>query len=203
MGRNYAALPHDYLDELADLTDAELGRLIRALLVYSKTGREEELSGGEKYLWRRVRSQEDRFQESYESTSNAKKEAGKKGAAKRWQAMADDSKEWQNIAEDSKEWQAIASDSKNGYTETNTKTETETILQLASASRENNAPVPAREAGSLPKRRYGQYALLEFHEYCELLNTLGHSELSRRINLVDLPENEGKDFFKLISEVRE
>lgn len=140
MARNYAALPHDYIEEMADLSDAEFGRLIRTLLIYSKTGREETLSGGERYLWRRVRSQEDRFQESYGSASNAKSEAGKKGAAKRWQRMAEDSTAWQGMAEDSK----------NGYTETetNTETKTKTYLPLASASREDSAQ--AREAGLLP-----------------------------------------------------
>ena len=160
MARNYAALPHDYLEELADLSDAEFGRLIRALLTYSMTGREEALNGGERYLWRRVRNQEDRFQESYDSVSNVKSDAGKKGAAKRWQKIADDSKEWQkiaddsrgwqNMAEDGRGWQAIADDGKNGYTETNTKTNTntETYIQLASASMDNSAQ--AREDGCLP-----------------------------------------------------
>lgn len=187
MARNYAALPHDYLEELADLTDAEFGRLIRALLTYSMTGREEALSGGERYLWRRVRNQEDRFQESYDSASNAKSEAGKKGAAKRWQ----------KIAEDGTAWQGMAEDSKNGYTETNTETETKTYLPLASASREDSAQ--ARDAsGSLTKKRYGQYVQLSFHEFSKLLFVLGHSELDGRIKSVDRPENEGKDFYTLI-----
>lgn len=137
MARNYAALPHDYIEEMADLSDAEFGRLIRTLLIYSKTGREETLSGGERYLWRRVRNQEDRFQESYDSASNAKSEAGKKGAAKRWQRIADNGNAWQGMAEDSK----------NGYTETETNTETNTNLPLASASREDSAQ--ARKAAFL------------------------------------------------------
>lgn len=186
MARNYAALPHEYLDECADLSDAEFGRLIRALLEYSKTRREVTLSGGEKYLWRRVRSQEDRFQESYESTSDKRKAA----ANKRWKNDANECKTMQTDANGCKTPQT--------ETETETNTETNTYIQLASASRDNNAPAPAREAGSLTRRAYGEYVRLDISEFGKLLQTFGHTEMSRRIKLVDLPENEGKDFFKLI-----
>ena len=189
MARNYAALPHEYLDECADLSDAEFGRLIRALLEYSKTRREVTLSGGEKYLWRRVRSQEDRFQESYESTSDKRK--------------ASANKRWKNDANECKTMQNDANEYKTPQTETETETKTETNIPLASASRDNNAPAPAREAGSLPKKKYGTYVRLDISEFGKLLQTLGQTEMSRRIKLVDIPENEGKDFFKLIMSMGE
>lgn len=119
MARNYAALPHEYLEEMDILSDAEFGRLCRALLAYSMDGREGQLEGAEKVLWKRVKKQEDRFKESYEEQVRSKRNAGKKGAAKRWQAMADDSSA---IADDGKAWQTVADDSKNGYTETKTET---------------------------------------------------------------------------------
>lgn len=65
MARNYAALFHEYLDEMADLTDAEFGRLARALLVYSRTGEFPALNGNERLFKRRVIMQEDRAQGSY------------------------------------------------------------------------------------------------------------------------------------------
>lgn len=110
MARNYAALPHEYLEEMDILSDAEFGRLCRALLKYSMTGEEVQLEGAEKVLLKRVYMQERRFQESYSDLTESRREAGKKGAAKRWQKMASDSK-------------AMASDSKNAYTETKTKTD--------------------------------------------------------------------------------
>lgn len=109
MARNYAALPHEYLEEMDILSDAEFGRLCRALLKYSMTGEEVQLEGAEKVLLKRVYMQERRFQESYSDLTESRREAGKKGAAKRWHKMAIDSK-------------AMASDSKNAYTETETKT---------------------------------------------------------------------------------
>ncbi len=123
MARNYAALLHEYLEEMDILSDAEFGRLCRALLAYSMDGREGQLEGAEKVLWKRVKNQEDRFQENYKEQAKAKRTAGKRGAAKRWQAMADDGSV---MADDGTAINDMADDSKNGYTETKTKTKTET-----------------------------------------------------------------------------
>ena len=119
MARNYAALPHDYLEEMQELNDAEFGRLTRSLLKYSMTGEPIALSGNERFYAKRVMSQEDRFQESYIETSDKRREAGKKGAAKRW-----DGKNGNAIL-------PLANDGKNG----NTKTETKTDNLLPNGSR--------------------------------------------------------------------
>lgn len=114
MARNYAALPYDYLEEMEALNDAEFGRLARALLVYSMTGEPIALCGNERFYAKRVMAQEDRFKGSYDDAIGRKREAGKKGAAKRW-----DGKNGSAIS-------AMADDSKNGYIETKTNTETNT-----------------------------------------------------------------------------
>lgn len=114
MARNYVSLPHEYLEEMDILSDAEFGRLCRALLKYSMTGKEGQLQGAEKVLWKRAKMQEDRFQESYQERSNSKREAGKRGAAKRWHTMAEDGTAIPEMADDGK----------NGYTETKTDTDT-------------------------------------------------------------------------------
>lgn len=113
MARNYAALPYDYLEEMEALNDAEFGRLTRALLKYSMAGEPIALCGNERFYAKRVMAQEDRFKNSYEETKERKKEAGRKGAEKRW-----DSKNGKAIS-------AIASDGKNGNTETDTETNTD------------------------------------------------------------------------------
>lgn len=92
MARDYAALPHKYLEEMDILSDAEFGRLCRALLQYSMDGKEGQLQGAEKVVWKRVKMQEDRFQDSCKELSDSRRAAGKKGAANRWQAMASDGK---------------------------------------------------------------------------------------------------------------
>lgn len=140
MARNYAALPHEYLEEMDILSDAEFGRLCRALLQYSMDGKEGQLEGAEKVLWKRVKRQEDRFKESYKEQAQSKKNAGKKGAEKRWHGMAGDSTA---IAKDGKAITGMAGDSKNAYTKTKTETET----NILSSDDEENTRASAPPSG--------------------------------------------------------
>ena len=119
MARNYAALPYEYLEEMEALNDAEFGRLTRALLTYSMTGEQIALCGNERFYAKRVMSQEDRYKASYEDVSTARSEAGKAGAAARWQ-------NGKRIFVNGKNSKAIPANGKNGNTETKTKTKTET-----------------------------------------------------------------------------
>lgn len=127
MARNYAPLPHEYLEEMDILSDAEFGRLCRALLQYSMAGKEGQLQGAEKVVWKRVKMQEDRFRENYEKQTDAKRNAGRIGASKRWQRMADDGT-------------AMADDGKNGKTETETETETNALPPTGGRSRRETRP---------------------------------------------------------------
>lgn len=120
MARNYAALPYDYLEEMEALNDAEFGRLTRALLAYSMTGEKIALCGNERFYAKRVMAQEDRFKASYEDVSAVRSEAGKAGAAARWQ-------NGKGIFANGKDSTAIPANGKNGNTETNTETETDTL----------------------------------------------------------------------------
>ena len=96
MARDYAAVPHEYLEEMAELDDAEFGRLTRALLCYSRSGEAIRLSGNERFYVARVTAEEDRHKRSYEAISAARSEAGKLGAAARYgKANADKSKQTQ------------------------------------------------------------------------------------------------------------
>ena len=126
MARNYAALPYDYLEEMEALNDAEFGRLTRALLVYSMTGEQIALCGNERFYAKRVMAQEDRFKSSYEDISATRSEAGKAGAAARWQ-------NGKRIFANGKNSKATFANDKNGNTET--KTDTETNTQLSNDSK--------------------------------------------------------------------
>lgn len=146
MARNYAALPYEYLEEMELLSDEEFGRLCRALLTYSSTGETTELEGAERYQWKRVQMQEDRFQESYKETAKTLSEAGKKGAAKRWGAQSNDNpatdSDSQAIAPNGQAIGAIntplAPNSENSNTETETNTETDTNNSPSIDGRVNN-----------------------------------------------------------------
>jgi hypothetical protein len=138
MARNYAAIPYDYGREMSRLSDAEFGRLVRALLKYSETGEPIDLRGNESYFTERVMMQEDRFRESYDDLSKTRSDAGKAGASKRWQTMANDGKRWQT-------------DGKNGNTETKTKTETD---------------ISATIVADITRARFAPPSVEEVAEYC-------------------------------------
>ena len=89
--REYTALPFEYLEEMDVLSDAEYGRLIRALQEYSMSGQEPELNGTEKVYWKRVRNRENRYREGFEDQDRAKSERALKAANARW------SKSWYSV----------------------------------------------------------------------------------------------------------
>lgn len=128
MARNYAALPYDYLEEMDALNDAEFGRLTRALLVYSMTGEQIALCGNERFFVKRMMAQEDRFKASYDDIATTRSEAGKAGAAARWQ-------NGKRIFANGKNSKAMSANGKNGNTETKTETNTETDIQLFNDSK--------------------------------------------------------------------
>ena len=89
MARDYAAVPHEYLEEMQRLSDVEFGRLMRALLAYSRTGEPMALCGNERFHIERVMAEEDRHKRSYEETVNARSRAGRASAAARQQRAAE------------------------------------------------------------------------------------------------------------------
>jgi hypothetical protein len=129
MSRDYTAVPHEYLEEMDILSDAEFGRLIRALLEYSMTGEEKELSGGEKAHWKRVRNRENRYQESFADNEKGKTERARNAAKARWnnaQAYASDAKNANACT-------SISSDAKNAYTNTKAKADTKAKKDIYAA----------------------------------------------------------------------
>lgn len=164
MARTYAALPHEYLEEMELLNDAEFGRLIRALLKYSMTGEIPSLSGSERVLFPRVKMQEDRYQASYEELSDTRSEAGKKGAAKRWgkNKSADNSDSPANSKNgkanfaNGKDSKAIPANGKNGNTETDTENN---VIPSNDGNKSMGDKSPAR-------KRFIPPTLEQVQEYC-------------------------------------
>lgn len=132
MSREYTAVPHEYLEEMDCLSDAEFGRLIRALLVYSMTGEEQTLSGGEKAHWKRVRNRENRYQESFGEQEKLKTERAKNAANARW-----------SNAKNACASVSIPSNAKNAYTNTKANTKTNTDSK-ANGERDKADKPPAR-----------------------------------------------------------
>ncbi len=86
MANNYTAVPHAYLDECQDLSDAEFGRLMRALLRYSRDGEAIDLTGNERFFARRVMNQEDVNAEHYREMAERRSVCARNAAMARWHA---------------------------------------------------------------------------------------------------------------------
>ncbi|MBE7004685.1 MAG: hypothetical protein E7425_10490 [Ruminococcaceae bacterium] len=84
MARDYAVIPHAYLDEMAELNDAEFGALVRALLRYSRTGEPMVMDGNERFYIKRVMAEEDRHQRNYAELCERRSHAGQTAAMARW-----------------------------------------------------------------------------------------------------------------------
>lgn len=134
--REYTALPFEYLEEMDVLSDAEYGRLIRALQEYSMSGQEPELNGTEKVYWKRVRNRENRYREGFEDQDRAKSERALKAANARW-----------SNAKDANACASNASNAKNAKTKTNTETKTKANTETK-RDRAHDAPT---------RHRYGEY----------------------------------------------
>lgn len=91
----------DFVEVIETLGEAERGRLFTAMLKYAGQGVEPDFRGNERFVWPIAKQNIDRTVVEHEKHIAAKREAGLKGAAKRWQAMANDGS-------------AISANSKNG-----------------------------------------------------------------------------------------
>ena len=80
MARNYAALKHDYLLEMEELTDAEFGRLCRELLRYSIDGTESQMKGkkSEKTKWFLKKAKETKLKQTKAKKANTKRNTNTK-----------------------------------------------------------------------------------------------------------------------------
>lgn len=106
----YLLIFKDKLANLAVLPDDAKGRLLMAMLTYSDTGKEPELSGPELYAWPAFKQMIDSTKEKYEK----KVAAGKAGGRGNKRSEATESTEKQTKAEESTEKQTEAEES---YTE--------------------------------------------------------------------------------------
>lgn len=150
MARNYAALKHDYLLEMEELTDAEFGRLCRELLRYSIDGTESQMKGNERFFWNRVKMQEKRAKESYDELCRHARNPGKRVAvpkSRRKQAKAKKSKKTKWFLKKAKETKPKQTKAKKANTKRNTNTNTKTIVYPLSGEDYTRTRAKAPPAG--------------------------------------------------------
>lgn len=79
MAREYFNAYHSYLENMKRLSDAEVGRLFRALLKYSMTGTLDDLPGNEKFVVDGMTAQIDRDSRKYAEKCDANRKNGALG----------------------------------------------------------------------------------------------------------------------------
>ena len=83
MAMNYTPIPHDFLEEMGELSDAEYGRLVRWGQEYMIRGTTTGLSGNERFYAKRMQMQLDRYKANYEDAIEQKRAAGRASAEQR------------------------------------------------------------------------------------------------------------------------
>lgn len=81
MAKKFIKLWDSYSEYFEPLSDAEVGRLVRAMINYSKDGTLPQLSGNERFVWGPIRREMDEDAEKMESFISKQAENGKKGGA--------------------------------------------------------------------------------------------------------------------------
>lgn len=102
----------EHVHTMDELTDEEFGGFVRAYASYTETGVEPNFSDRSmRLMWKTVKAFDDMNCEKYESTSAARREAGKRGAMKRW------AQEGKGIASDNKNSKCHFANSKNALSD--------------------------------------------------------------------------------------
>ena len=79
MAREYFCAYHSYLKSMKQLSDAEVGRLFRAMLKYSETGELDALYGNERFVADTIVAQIDRDKQQYAKKCAVNRKNGAKG----------------------------------------------------------------------------------------------------------------------------
>lgn len=70
----------DFIEKTKSYTDAEVGRLIRAMLLYANTGEDPDLRGNEKYIWDTMKVDIDKQRGAYDDLCRRNRINGSKAA---------------------------------------------------------------------------------------------------------------------------
>ena len=96
MAMKYTPIPHEFLEECGELSDAEYGRLIRWCQTYCITGEETELCGNERFFKAYCRNAMGWFVKRYEETCEKNRINGAKGGRPKTQKNPAEPSETQN-----------------------------------------------------------------------------------------------------------
>jgi hypothetical protein len=109
----YVCLYNSYLASLAPYTDAQVGRLVRAMMAYSQNGEIPLFKGTERMIWPTLQNQIDRDREAYEDRRRASIKNGAKGgrpkSQKKTQELIPETQETQGFISETQKTQGFFS----------------------------------------------------------------------------------------------
>lgn len=124
----------EHVHTMDELTDEEFGKFVRAYASYIETGVEPNFDDRSmRLMWKTVKAFDDMNCEKYESTSAARREAGKRGAMKRW------AQEGKGIASDSKNSKCHFANSKNALSVSDSESESDSVAVVDTATTAANS----------------------------------------------------------------
>lgn len=119
----------EHVHTMDELTDEEFGKFVRAYASYVETGVEPDFSDRSmRMMWKTVKAFDDMNCEKYKSTSAARREAGKRGAMKRW------AQEGKGIANDNKNNKCHFANSKNALSVSDSESDSVDVVDTATTA---------------------------------------------------------------------
>lgn len=119
----------EHVHTMDELTDEEFGKFVRAYASYVETGVEPDFSDRSmRLMWKTVKVFDDMNCEKYKSTSAARREAGKRGAMKRW------AQEGKGIANDNKNNKCHFANSKNALSVSDSESDSVAVVDTATTA---------------------------------------------------------------------
>lgn len=130
----------EHVRTMEELTDEEFGQFVRAYAAYVESGTEPEFSDRSmRMMWKTVKAFDEMNVQKYSNTSEARQEAGRKGAEKRWKS---DSKA---IDANSKNSKCHFANSKNSLSVSESESVYKEISPNGDIKKGADAPTPTLE----------------------------------------------------------
>lgn len=130
----------EHVHTMEELTDEEFGQFVRAYAAYVEAGTEPEFSDRSmRMMWKTVKSFDEMNVQKYSNTSEARKEAGRKGAEKRWKS------DGKSIDASSKDSKCHFASSKNSLSVSESESVYKEISPNGDIKKGADAPTPTLE----------------------------------------------------------
>lgn len=171
MAKKGFILFYDYAEQFCSLSDAECGRLIKAIFIYETTGEISKLSARSSMAFSFIKNALDENRDKYTETCKKRKEAGRKGGIASAQSKS------------SKCYQMQAN---QANTETDTETDTDTDTVTETEREKENAAKRLENSLSPSKTARGEFCnvFLSDNEYFLLVGEYGGETADEAIKLL-------------------